>query len=46
MQGIFPYSVQIREDADQNNSEYGHLSRIAKHANTPENSEAEKNWFP
>ena len=22
-----PYSVQIQEDADQNNSEYGHFSR-------------------
>ena len=24
---IFPYSVQMRENADQNNSEYGHLLR-------------------
>ena len=24
---IFPYSVRMREYADQNNSEYGHLSR-------------------
>ena len=24
---IFPYSVPIRENADQNNSEYGHFSR-------------------
>ena len=24
---ISPYSVQMRENADQNNSEYGHFSR-------------------
>ena len=24
---IFPYSVRIRENADQNNSEYGHVLR-------------------
>ena len=24
---LSPYSVQIRENADQNNSEYGHFSR-------------------
>ena len=27
---IFPYSVQMRENAEQNNSEYGHLLRSAK----------------
>ena len=26
---IFPYSVQMRENTDQNNSEYGHFSRSA-----------------
>ena len=26
---IFPYSVRMRENADQNNSEYGHFSRRA-----------------
>ena len=26
---ISPYSVQIQENADQNNSEYGHFSRSA-----------------
>ena len=27
----FPYSVQMRENADQNNSEYGYFSRSANH---------------
>ena len=27
IQSISPYSVQIWENADQNNSEYGHFSR-------------------
>ena len=27
---ISPYSVQIQENADQNNSEYGHFSRSAR----------------
>ena len=26
---IFPYLVQMRENKDQNNSEYGHFSRSA-----------------
>ena len=31
--GISPYSVQMRENTDQNNSEYGHVSRSIYHAN-------------
>ena len=27
---IFPYSVRMRENADQNNSEYGHFFRSEK----------------
>ena len=27
MVGVFPYSVRMRENIDQNNSEYGHFSR-------------------
>ena len=27
IRSIFPYSVQMRENADQNNSEYGHFLR-------------------
>ena len=27
---IFPYSVRMRENADQNDSEYGHFSRSEK----------------
>ena len=27
MRSISPYSVPMRENADQNNSEYGHFSR-------------------
>ena len=30
---IFPYSVQMRENTDQNNSEYGHFSRSVNIAN-------------
>ena len=38
----FPYSVQMRENADQNNSEYGHFLRSDHHSNkldlkSPEN---------
>ena len=29
---ISPYSIRMREDADQNNSEYGHFSRSVVHA--------------
>ena len=29
---IFPYSVQMRKNADQNNSKYGHFSHSVKHA--------------
>ena len=29
IQSIFPYSVRIRENTDQNNSEYGHFSHSA-----------------
>ena len=29
MQGISPYSVWMQENADQNNSEYGHFWRTA-----------------
>ena len=28
IRSIFPYSVQMRENTDQQNSEYGHFSRI------------------
>ena len=27
MVSVFPYSVWMRENIDQNNSEYGHFSR-------------------
>ena len=27
LRSIFPYSVRMRENGDQNNSEYGHFSR-------------------
>ena len=30
---MFPYSVQMRENTDQNNSEYGHFSRSVNIAN-------------
>ena len=30
---ISPYSVQMRENTDQNNSKYGHVSRSIYHAN-------------
>ena len=30
MQCISPYSVQMRENADQNNSDYGHFSGSSK----------------
>ena len=33
IRSISPYSVQIRENADQNNSEYGQFSRSSKHSN-------------
>ena len=29
IRSIFPYSVQMRENTDQNNSEYGHFLRSA-----------------
>ena len=29
IRSISPYSVQMRENVDQNNSEYGHFSRSA-----------------
>ena len=32
---ISPYSVQMRENADQNNSEYGHFLRNVFLQNTP-----------
>ena len=33
IRSMSPYSVQIRENADQNNSEYGQFSRSSKHSN-------------
>ena len=35
IQNIYPYSVRMRENADQKNSEYGHFSR----------SDTEWNWW-
>ena len=29
--GISPYSVRMKENADQNNSEYGHFLRSVNH---------------
>ena len=31
MESISPYSIRIRENANQNNSEYGHFLRIGIH---------------
>ena len=33
IRSISPYSVQMRENTDQKNSEYGHFPRIVKKAN-------------
>ena len=31
---ISPYSIRMRENAEQNNSEYGHFLRSASHSHT------------
>ena len=37
IRSISPYSLQMRENADQNNSEYGHFLRSGNYA-------CQKNW--
>ena len=45
IQSISPYSVRMRENADQNNSEYGHFLRSVKFFITFLNVLQESQWF-
>ena len=45
IQSISPYSVRMRENADQNNSEYGHFLRSVKFFITVLNVLQENQWF-